>query len=94
MEVSIQTTSTAIFSLSNSEDEVILLDETGAIVDEVHYNSQWPFSSGVSMEIHDLNIDNNIIDSWYASTQIYGGGERGTPGTAYDGILRYRCQKN
>ena len=27
------------FSLSNSEDEVILLDETGAIVDEVHQQS-------------------------------------------------------
>ena len=81
------------FSLSNSEDEVILLDEMGAIVDEVHYDSQWPFSSGVSMEIHDLNIDNNITDSWHASTQIYGGGERGTPGTAYDGTLDMEVKK-
>ena len=45
------------------------------------------------MEIHDLNIDNNIIDSWYASTQIYGGGERGTPGTAYDGTLDIEVKK-
>ena len=81
------------FSLSNSEDEVILLDATGAIVDEVYYNSQWPFSSGVSMEIHDLSIDNNIIDNWYASTQIYGNGERGSPGTAHDGSLDIERQQ-
>ena len=75
------------FSLSNSEDEVILLDEAGAIVDEVHYNSQWPFSSGVAMEIHDLTVENNLIDNWYASTLNYGSGQFGSPGIAYNGTL-------
>ena len=37
------------YSLSNSEDEIILVDASGAIVDEVHYSNGWPFSSGVSM---------------------------------------------
>jgi hypothetical protein len=30
--------------LSNSEDEIILLDGSGAIVDEVHYTNSWAFS--------------------------------------------------
>ena len=74
-------------SLSNSEDEIILLDGSSAIVDEVHYTSSWVFSSGVSMEIHDLGIDNNINTNWYGSSLTYGDGDNGSPGTPYDGSL-------
>ena len=41
------------FSLSNTEDELILLDNEGAIVDEIHYTNEWDFPSGISKEIHD-----------------------------------------
>jgi len=34
------------FSFSNSEDDIILLDTSGAIVDEVYYSNTWPLSSG------------------------------------------------
>jgi len=73
--------------LSNSEDEIILLDGSGAIVDEVHYTNAWPFGSGVSMEIHDLDIDNNINTNWYGSSLTYGDGDHGSPGTPYDGSM-------
>ena len=75
------------FTLSNSEDEIILADTLGAIVDEVYYTSSWPYSSGSSMEIHDPIIDNSIIDHWFASTISYGEGDYGSPGIAYDGSL-------
>ncbi|HIF83300.1 MAG TPA: lamin tail domain-containing protein, partial [Candidatus Marinimicrobia bacterium] len=68
------------FLLSNSEDEIILLDGTGAIVDEVHYNNSWVFGSGESMEIHDLNTDNNVSENWFEATLAYGNGDLGTPG--------------
>ena len=75
------------FLLSNSEDEIILMDDTGAIVDEVHYNNSWAFGSGESMETHDLNADNNISENWFEATIAYGGGDLGTPGSFYDGVV-------
>ena len=75
------------YSLSNSDDEVILLDALGSVVDEVHYANGWPFSSGVSMEIHDPLIDNALIGSWFSSTSSYGNGDMGSPGAAFDGTL-------
>jgi len=75
------------FSLSNSEDKIILLDWGGAIVDEVHYDDSWAFSSGVSMEIHDIEIDNSMIENWYAATLSYGLGDFGSPGIPYNGTI-------
>ncbi|MEL1235579.1 MAG: lamin tail domain-containing protein [Candidatus Neomarinimicrobiota bacterium] len=75
------------YSLSNSDDEVILLDASGSVVDEVHYANGWPFSSGVSMEIHDPLIDNALVGSWFSSTSSYGNGDMGSPGAAFDGTL-------
>ena len=75
------------FSFSNSEDEIILLDTSGAIVDEVYYNNTWPLSSGSSMEIHDPFIDNSVSDSWFGSTLSYGDGDNGSPGIPFDGSL-------
>ena len=75
------------YSLSNSEDEVILVDASGAIVDEVHYSNGWPFSSGVSMEIHDPFNDNALIENWFSSNMSYGDGDTGSPGIPFDGTL-------
>ncbi|MBT3300360.1 MAG: T9SS type A sorting domain-containing protein [Candidatus Marinimicrobia bacterium] len=74
------------FSLSNSSDEVILTDDTGAIVDEIYYDGGFPFGSGVSMEIHDLDADNNLAENWHASTLSYGDGDLGTPGYSWEGL--------
>ena len=75
------------YSLANSDDEVILLDVSGSVVDEVHYSNGWPFSSGVSMEIHEPFIDNALTGSWFSATSSYGNGDMGTPGVAFDGTL-------
>ena len=75
------------FSLSNSEDQIIIMDSSGAIIDEVYYESSWPFSSGISMEVQDANIDNSLISNWFSSTLIYGSGDYGTPGVPYDGTV-------
>ncbi len=75
------------FLLSNNEDEIILLDGTGAIVDEVHYTNSWDFGNGASMEIHDFSEDNNMGENWHQATLSYGDGDLGTPGTNYDGTL-------
>jgi len=72
---------------SNSEDGIVLLDASGAIIDEVHYSSGWAFQSGVSMELHDFTIDNNASINWSEATLNYGDGDLGSPGTNYDGTL-------
>ena len=73
------------FTLSNSEDEIILTDTAGAVVDEVHYTNAWAFGNSIAMEIHDLESNNNIAENWYASTVQYGDGDYGTPGTDWQG---------
>ena len=78
------------FSLSNSVDQIILFDESGAIVDEVHYSEDWAFSSGVSMEIHNPMLDNSLINNWFSSTITYGSGDLGSPGIAFDGTLELK----
>ena len=75
------------FTLSNSEDEIILTDVTGAIVDEVHYTNAWAFGNSIAMEIHDLESNNNVAENWYASTVQYGDGDYGTPGTDWQGTV-------
>ena len=78
------------FSLSNGVDQIILFDESGAIVDEVHYSEDWAFSSGVSMEIHNPMLDNSLINNWFSSTITYGSGDLGSPGIAFDGTLELK----
>ncbi len=75
------------FSLSNTEDEIILMDSEGAVVDEVQYDSEWNFSSGISKEIHDVDLDNNLVGNWFVSTISYGSGDYGTPGYSFEGSL-------
>ena len=80
------------FSLSNTEDELILIDNEGAIVDEVHYTNEWDFSSGIAKEIHDPYSDNNLVENWFISTTSYGLGDYGTPGYPFEGSLGYEYQ--
>lgn len=72
------------FQLANSEDEIILIDEAGRVVDEVAYNSTFPFSSGASMYLKNVNHDNSADTSWSMSDIPYGDGDYGTPGRAWD----------
>ncbi len=80
------------FSLSNNEDQIIIMDNDGAIVDEVHYTGDWNVSNGVSMEVHDALSDNSLVENWFASTLAYGFGDYGTPGNSYEGSLSIENQ--
>ena len=80
------------FSLSNTEDQIIIMDNDGAIVDEVHYTGDWNVSNGVSMEVHDALSDNSLVENWFASTLAYGFGDYGTPGNSYEGNLSIENQ--
>lgn len=75
------------FQLSNSEDEIKIIDSDGLIVDEVEYNSSFPFSSGASMYLKNINFDNAVDTSWAMSDMEYGLGDLGTPGRAWDDSL-------
>lgn len=74
-------------SFSNNADALILSNSSGEIVDEVHYESSWPFSSGSSMEIHNIDIDNADIENWYAATLTFGDGDSGSPGGSFENSL-------
>ncbi len=77
-------------SLSNNEDQIIILNSESEIVDEVHYENTWSFSSGTSMEVHDFNLDNSISTNWFSSILVYGDGDNGSPGTYFNGSLNIK----
>ena len=73
------------FTLS-SNDEIILTNSSGAILDEVHYTDSWAYDSGVSMEIHDIELDNGNYENWFSSIAQYGNGDYGTPGASWQSL--------
>ena len=72
------------FQLGNTEDEIIILDGDDKIVDDVSYGNAFPYSSGVSMYLKNVNYNSNLDTSWAASFSTYGDGDMGTPGRAWD----------
>ena len=72
------------FQLDNSEDEIIIIDSDNNIVDNVSYDDTFPYSNGVSMYLKNINYDNNLDSSWAASSSVYGDGDMGTPGLAWN----------
>ena len=74
----------ASFALANSDDEIILLDQDEKVVDDISYGGTFPYSSGVSMYLIDHTSDNTIDSNWVASSLMYGDGDHGTPGRAWN----------
>jgi len=72
------------FYLGNFEDEIILLDSTQNIVDQVFYTTEFPFGNGISMYLSEITADNNDAPNWVASTNSFGDGDLGTPGRAWN----------
>ncbi|MBS1262253.1 MAG: hypothetical protein MAG453_01596 [Calditrichaeota bacterium] len=68
--------------LSNSTDEVIVFDASGALVDEAWYDggAEWPDPSGASMQLTDWTLDNNVGANWLEADLPFGDGDFGTPG--------------
>jgi beta-lactamase superfamily II metal-dependent hydrolase len=76
------------FTLANADDEVVLVDGTGATVDRVDYTgtAPWPNPTGASMELIATSLDNNVGSNWTLATvrggTYTGAGDLGTPGAA------------
>ncbi|MFC1799906.1 lamin tail domain-containing protein [Candidatus Eisenbacteria bacterium] len=75
------------FVLANGDDEVILENDLGSLVDQVFYTgvSPWPNPEGASMELVDAAQDNNVGSNWaeaVARGGTYDGSKTdlGTPG--------------
>jgi len=67
--------------LANGADELLLVDPGGTVVDQVIYDTSFPFARGVSMVLADPALDNALAGSWRAATAFYNGVDRGTPGS-------------
>ena len=74
------------FSLTNSEDEIIIT-HSGTEIDRVEYTGLWPIVSGNSMSLDPNSYDSNNndnVDNWCStpSNAAYqlSGGDYGTPG--------------
>ncbi len=75
------------FQLGNSADEILLIDEQNRLVDEIDYDNSFPYSSGASMYLTHVDLDNSLDSSWAMSAAPYGDGDFGTPGRAWDDTL-------
>jgi|GEM_PF-6387611 hypothetical protein len=74
------------FTLSNQDDEILLLDDQGFLVDRVAYVSSWKISPGQSVALQSPQLDNALFTNWcYAQTTwLNSAGDQGTPGEAND----------
>jgi len=73
------------FTLSNTEDEIIVCLPDGTVIDQVLYNSDWQIKKGVSLELDPSFMNsgfNNDISRWKLATEPYGSGDLGSPGAA------------
>jgi predicted extracellular nuclease len=75
--------------LSNSSDELVLLDVGGAEIDRVEWDNgaTFPDPIGASMSLKDSALDNNIGANWCESVTPFGNGDLGTPGNENSCVL-------
>ncbi len=68
--------------LSNSADELVLLNENAIVVDSVSWDNgeTFPDPNGKSMALLDPGLDNSLGQNWQESVSIFGDGDYGTPG--------------
>ena len=78
------------FNLANGEDEIVLADGDGVVVDRVAYSNSWPSAAGKSLVLADPAADNGDPTHWAIATSRGGtfdtaGTDLGTPGTVTAG---------
>lgn len=68
-------------TLGNGADEVVIEDNTGAVIDAIAYDggAVWPDPAGASMELNDAANDNNDGTNWSVSTNVLSSGDKATP---------------
>ena len=73
------------FLLSNSDDEVILIDNNGKTIDSFTYALSKGFNipKGASLSVKYPNANKNLASSWCVETKPWNGskGDKGSPGT-------------
>ena len=78
------------FSLTNTDDEVILQNSSGIEVDRVEYDGgpDFPSPTGASMYLKFIQLDNNIGSYWETSTTSVGiTTDKGSPGSSGEAQL-------
>tara|TARA_B110000438_G_scaffold14259_1_gene13695 strand:- start:215 stop:9274 length:9060 start_codon:yes stop_codon:yes gene_type:complete len=79
-------------SFGNNDETVTIKVPLGTVVDSVTYSTEFPYSSGLSMELIVPQWDNNDTMSWVAAGIPYGDGNNlGSPGRkndSYSGIIQ------
>ena len=77
-----------VFTLSNSEDEIILLSPSSVEIDRIVYGVGGFPDGGpgfsISLDPNQLAGDNNLAANWCLSTSVFGAGDYGTPGVEND----------
>ena len=75
----------ADFRLSNTADEIVLLDPLGAEVERFSYDDEFPVRRGLSMGLTRLDATHQDSDSWCLAAAAWpsSDGDRGTPGAAH-----------
>ena len=77
-----------VFTLSNSEDEIILLSPSSVEIDRIVYGVGGFPDGGpgfsISLDPNQLAGDNNLAANWCLSTSVFGDGDSGTPGVEND----------
>jgi predicted extracellular nuclease len=70
--------------LSNSGDELVLLDTALTEIDRVEWDNgaTFPDPNGASMSLIDPTLDNNVGANWCEAITPFGDGDLGTPGTS------------
>jgi hypothetical protein len=75
----------ASFTLTNTEDEIVLVDTVGNEIDFVEYNASFPKKSGVAFSLNPLvgtEITNDVATNWCTAPNPFGDGDLGSPGLA------------
>ena len=72
------------FNLGNTWDQIIIQHPTELIIDEISYDNgeTFPDPTGASMILVDPLADNEQGENWVSSTQSYGDGDFGSPGSS------------
>lgn len=69
--------------LLGGDDEIILENAAGGVMNEVDWDSTWPIVPGVALQLdpsHLSSTENGDADAWCLATTAYGAGDQGTPG--------------
>jgi len=84
--VTIDYTYGSSFFLANGDDELVLIDASGAEIDRVGWDGgpSFPDPTGASMALSDPALPNDVGANWCTSTTAFGAGDFGTPGAVND----------